>query len=174
MIPKPKFPFIISSFEKELVAGNALKPLKKILAQNEENREQISKLLTKIGFLESAFDEFLEKEKDESTIEDFFKKIVPVLDNLDSLKRAIIDSGEEGWKKGIDFFYEKFFSLLSQYNLEITAKKGMMFDPAMHEAVGVENNANLPEGTIVSVIENGWIYNNKVLRFAKIILSKEN
>ena len=177
MIPKQRFPFLIYPYEQKLITscqGDILKPLEKIVAQNDESREKISKLLTKIGFLQSSFEEFLEKEQEESEIEAFFRKLIPLLNNLHSLKQAVEETGEEEWKKGVAFFYEKLLSLFSEYNLKISAERNMPFDPALHEAVGVEYNSDMPDGSIISVIENGWIYNSKVLRFAKVVISKEN
>ena len=176
MTPKPKFPFIITSYEGKQQSfhnEDVFDELKKIIAQNDENNDRLSKLLKKTGFIEAALDEFLEKENERHDMEPFFKGLVPIIDNLNSLKHAIEESGEAEWKKGIAFLYEKFFTLFSEYNFRASAIIGMTFDPAFHEAVGIVHNADLPEGSIAGIVENGWIYNDKILRFAKVTISRE-
>ncbi len=46
------------------------------------------------------------------------------------------------------------------------------FDPLLHEAVGEEEREELPEGTILRVVQPGWRLSGKLLRPAKVILSK--
>jgi len=47
------------------------------------------------------------------------------------------------------------------------------FDPEIHEAVKEEPSAS-PDGTIISVEQSGWTFNGKVLRPAKVTVSKKS
>jgi len=167
--PRPQFPFIINHYERKVSPSS----LERIISLNEENSEKISALLKKIGFLESSLDEFFEQEKSKTGIELFFKGLVPVMDNLDSLRVAVEYSGEEEWKKGVGFFYEKLLNLFSQFGFTLSAHVGMKFDSTLHEAVGAERSSMMPPNTILEVIENGWLYKKRVVRFAKVIVAKE-
>ncbi len=46
------------------------------------------------------------------------------------------------------------------------------FDPMLHEAAGEEEHPDQPAGTIVNVLQSGWRLHGKVLRPARVILSK--
>jgi len=171
--PKAQFPFIITHFEHKAPTS----ALEKVLSLNEENTEKLSAILRKIGFLESSLEfsinEILKQEKPQTDIEVFFKGLTSIMDNLDSLRRAVEDSGDEEWKKGVDFFYEKLLKLFFQFDFTQSAQVGMSFDSALHEAVGVDTDSKQPPNTITEIVENGWLYKKKVLKYAKVIVAKE-
>jgi molecular chaperone GrpE len=48
------------------------------------------------------------------------------------------------------------------------------FDPQIHEVVGEEVSTDVPPGEIVRIAQNGWMLNEKLLRPAKVIVSKES
>jgi len=171
--PKAQFPFIITHFEHKAPTP----ALDKLLSLNEENTEKLSALLRKIGFLESSMEfsinEILKPQRPQTDIETLFKGLTSVMDSLDSLRRAVAESGEQEWKKGVDFFYEKLLKLLSRFDFTQSARIGMPFDSALHEAVGTNTDSKQPLNTITEIIENGWLYKKKVLKFAKVIVAKE-
>ena len=167
--PGPQFPFIINNYEQKVSASY----LEKIVSLNEESVKKISALMTKIGFLESSIDDFIERNESKTDMEAFFKGLIPSIDSLDSIRRAVEDSGEEEWKKGVSIFYEKLLKLFSQFGFKPSAHAGMAFDSMLHETVGSESSSMLPQNTITEVVENGWLYKKKVVRFAKVVIAKE-
>jgi len=176
---KSQFPFIIvpdkNPENKETInenTNNLLKLIKKNITQNEEMQEKIKKLLKNIVVIEASIDEILSQQNNKDQIKDFFKSLISVLNNLDSLKFAIQKSGDAEWKKGIKFFYEKLFTLFKKYNLQISAEVGMKFNPSLHYAVDTRLRKRIPKGTIIEIIENGWIYNKEVIKYAKVIVAK--
>jgi molecular chaperone GrpE len=50
---------------------------------------------------------------------------------------------------------------------------GKPFDVNYHEAL-MMTNSELPEGSIVQVVQPGYMLNDKVLRYAKVITSNGN
>ncbi|HEB11818.1 MAG TPA: nucleotide exchange factor GrpE [Spirochaetales bacterium] len=184
--PKPRFPFIISPYEmkKEGASGvGILQMLEKILNQNEETKEKISKLYKKLGFLESALDDFLDREPaggepsnreaGDKEMGNFFTRLIPILDSLDSIKRTVEESGQEEWRKGIAFFHEKLINNFVSFDFKPSAGIGMAFDPSLHESVGVDHQSDLIPGSITEIIQPGWLYKGEVLRFAKVIVARE-
>lgn len=166
--PGPQFPFIINNYERRVSASS----LEKIVSLNEESIKKISVLMTKIGFLESSLDDFIERNESKTDMETFFKGLIPSLDSLDSIRRAVEDSGEEEWKKGVSIFYEKLLKLFSRFGFTQSAHAGIAFDSMLHEAVGFESSSVLPQNTITEVVENGWLYKKRVVRFAKVVIAK--
>jgi molecular chaperone GrpE len=187
--PMPKFPFIITPIEGKKTdqfstdslqmpplhrnMNGIIQSIEKLLNQNITFEEKISKMLEKIGFLESAFDEFLESNQDRDEMANFFTGLIPILDNLNFLTQAVENSGEKEWNKGISIFYEKLFNLFREYHFETLAEIGMTFDPSVHEAVGTVNNPELPTGSIAEVVLKGWKYKKRILRYAKVVVVKE-
>jgi molecular chaperone GrpE len=47
------------------------------------------------------------------------------------------------------------------------------FDPNLHDVVGEEVSETISPGEIIRAMQNGWMLNGKLLRPAKVIVSKE-
>jgi len=46
------------------------------------------------------------------------------------------------------------------------------FDPAKHEAISYENNPDIETDNIIAECESGWEFNGKVIKPAKVRVSK--
>lgn len=177
--PRVRFPFIISGVDQKATASP--ETLKSILEQNTENGTKISKLLKNMVYLESALDELLEGNRIEHAADDgtetdmsgFFSELIPILDNLDRLRQAVMETGQVEWKNGMDIFYGKMMDLLISRGFHPSATVGMAFDATRHEAVGVTYGSDMQQGSISEIIESGWLYGNTVLRYAKVTVVKE-
>ncbi len=71
---------------------------------------------------------------------------------------------ESGFKT-VDMLYE---DILKSINLKVSAKIGDRFDPNIHEAVEVIEDKNIENSTIVEVLEEGFLYQDKLLNYAKV------
>ena len=71
---------------------------------------------------------------------------------------------ESGFKT-VDILYE---DILKSINLKVSAKIGDKFDPDIHEAVEVIEDKNIENSTIVEVLEEGFLYQDKLLNYAKV------
>ena len=107
----------------------------------------------------------------EETLRDMLLQIAPVLDNM---RRALDQDTEdaEGLKQGIELIYSQFNAALEGYGLKAVEAIGTPFDPNLHEAMlEVEDDENEP-GTVVQEMEKGYELNGKVVRPARVIVSK--
>ena len=105
---------------------------------------------------------------------DLLKDLVPVIDDFE---RAIANNVEaediEGIKEGFSLIYNKYKGLLESKGLKAMEAKGEVFDPELHEAI-----ANLPtedknmKGKVIDDVEKGYFLNDKVLRFAKVVVGQ--
>ncbi len=98
--------------------------------------------------------------------------LLPVLDDFERAARAMENVKDvAAVKEGISIVQNKFKSLLAQKGLKEMASKGQPFDADIHEAV-----TNIPapdeslKGKIVDVLEEGYMLNDKVIRFAKVVV----
>ena len=57
--------------------------------------------------------------------------------------------------------------------IDSIVKKEDKFDYNFHEALTTLENDNLPENSIIDVIQDGWKFGNEVLRYAKVVISKK-
>ena len=91
----------------------------------------------------------------------------PSVWNVGRLHKSI-DALKQGCRD-IEADYEK---VLNIAGIRRNAKRGENFDPSLHEAVEIEEDRSLPDGTIVEVLEEGYLYGDEVLNFAKVKVNK--
>ncbi|MFX1408789.1 MAG: nucleotide exchange factor GrpE [Promethearchaeota archaeon] len=109
-------------------------------------------------------------------MEGILKKLISHYDDLvRALNLLEILENAEGIKKGFEIIVKNFEKVLSEEGVEAMNSEGQKFDPYKHEAIMVEKNRDdLPESTIVEELEKGYYFNNKVLRPAKVKISKRS
>lgn len=102
--------------------------------------------------------------------EDLLEELIGVLDSFDLGLAALEKAGPV--EKGVYMVRSKLDSVLKQRGLErLPVKAGDKFDPSISEAI-VEAESDQPPGTILEVIENGYKLHDKVLRPARVKVSK--
>ena len=94
----------------------------------------------------------------------------------DSFKKAISCKTEEN-KKEIDIltqFYNQFLNIFKSYQAEpINVKQGDNFDYAIHEALTSIEKEDVPENSILDIIQDGWKLGKEVLRYTKVVIAKK-
>jgi molecular chaperone GrpE len=101
---------------------------------------------------------------------DLIKDLISVMDNFDLALRTLEKAGPV--EKGIYLIRTQIDDILKKRELaKIDIKEGDVFDPATAEALA-EVASDKPAGTVVEVIEQGYRLHEKVLRPARVIISK--
>lgn len=101
---------------------------------------------------------------------DTIKAILPVVDDMERALQAMSD--EESAKEGVQLIYNKLMNILGQKGLKAIEAKGEKFDENLHEAVTQFPAADESmKGMVVDVVEKGYYLNDKVLRYAKVVVA---
>ncbi|MHA1933050.1 MAG: nucleotide exchange factor GrpE [Promethearchaeota archaeon] len=103
--------------------------------------------------------------------------LLKLLSHYDDLIRALnlmkMLEGMEGIRKGFEIVVRNFEKVIKEEGVEPMESEGQKFDPYKHEAMLVEKGRDdLPENTIVEVLDKGYYIRDKVLRPAKVKISK--
>ncbi len=97
---------------------------------------------------------------------EMMKAILPVIDDFE---RALSAIGDE---EGVLLIYNKMIKILEQKGLKAMEAKGEKFDENLHEAVTKIPAADAGQkGLVMDVIEKGYYLNDKVLRYAKVVVA---
>jgi molecular chaperone GrpE len=103
---------------------------------------------------------------------DIIKDLISVLDNFDLALRNLEKAGPV--EKGIYLIRSQIEDMLKKRGLEkVNVKVGDEFDPTIAEAMA-EVSSDHPPGTIVEEVEPGYRLHEKLLRPARVIISKGN
>ena len=95
----------------------------------------------------------------------------------DNLQRAL-DSSEEAtdlnsMKEGLELTFKSFESALKSAGITSIDPAGENFDPEKHEALSLVQDESREENTVIEVVQKGFMILDRVLRPAKVIVSKK-
>ncbi|HWS00064.1 MAG TPA: nucleotide exchange factor GrpE [Prolixibacteraceae bacterium] len=112
----------------------------------------------------------LMKNASESVIISF----LPVIDDLERALNAIeISDNIETTKEGISLIYNKFKDFTKQNGVLEIAAKGLVLDTDLHEAITkIPAPSEELKGKIVEVVQKGYMLNDKVIRYAKVVIGE--
>ena len=99
------------------------------------------------------------------------KDFLPVIDN----REMALQHTEEGspLREGIMLTIKSFKDVLSRHGVtEINSEIGTVFDPAVHEAIMMDNLAEYENNTVTLCVQKGYILNDRVIRPAKVKVNK--
>jgi molecular chaperone GrpE len=146
----------------------------------EELNFKASELQDKYLRLSAEFDNYRKrtlKEKSELiriANEDLLKDILPVVDDFER-GIIIIDKSQDldALRTGIHLIYSKFSDFLKTEGLKEIDAKGKVFDLEYHEALTkIPAPDEEHKGKVVDVIEKGYMLNDKVIRYAKVVVGE--
>jgi molecular chaperone GrpE len=119
-------------------------------------------------------------EKDKQDFAKFANEgiIVELLNILDDLERAIeLASAKHedisAFLKGVEMILAHLYDLLKDHGVKPVEALGKIFDPHYHEALMQAQNRDLPEHTIVEELQKGYLLDDRVIRTAKVKVTKK-
>lgn len=77
------------------------------------------------------------------------------------------------WESGYKLFEKQWKALIKSTGMYQTGLVGTQFDPTLHEAVATAYNAEKTENTILETEQIGWIYKQKSVQQAKVVVNKK-
>ena len=102
------------------------------------------------------------------------KDLLPILDDFErGITNNLESTDISAVKEGFNLIYAKFNGIIDAKGMKVMDCKNQVFDSEFHEAIG-----NLPvddpelKGKIIQVVENGYTLNDKVIRFAKVLVGQ--
>ncbi len=106
--------------------------------------------------------------------EDTIIRILPVLDDFERAMAAMQTSKDiEAVKDGITLIYTKLKETLTQLGIKEIEALNLEFNTDLHEAVTkIPAPQDDLKGKVVDVIQKGYFLNDKILRFAKVVIGE--
>ena len=147
-----------------------------------ELMEEKEKYLNSLLRVRADFENYKKRSERENNmyksyvIDTMLKKLI---EHYDDLVRALnllkMLEDVDGIKKGFEIIVKNFDKILSEEGVKSMNSEGEKFDPYKHEAIIVEEGRDdLPENTILEEITKGYYLKDKILRPAKVKISKKS
>jgi molecular chaperone GrpE len=110
-------------------------------------------------------------------VSDFAREMLTVADNLQRSIAAAEQHDAETSEdaaliEGVRAIARMLAQIFERFGIRKIEAVGARFDPSLHEAVMEVDDASVPGGTVVSVVEDGYSINDRLLRSARVIVAK--
>ena len=104
--------------------------------------------------------------------ESAMRDLLPVVDDFERALDAISKGGDiDSLKEGVDLIYSKFLKYLESQHVTAIDSTGKDFDTDLHEAVTMFPAPDPSmKGKVIDTAIKGYMINDKVLRFAKVVV----
>lgn len=143
----------------------------------EKLKEQLEEEKKKYLYLVAEFDTFRRRTSKErlemmqTAGKEVITSLLEVLDDAERAEAELKKNNNED--EGVKLVFHKLRSLLQSRGLKAMDAKGKEFNVDMHEAI-TEIPAPTQElkGKVVDEIEKGYLLNDKIIRFAKVVVGK--
>ena len=160
--------------ESENHEKDRVKELERLLEKEKENltlcEERLKRVLADYQNLEKKTK--LEIEKGVITrLDKVMVEFLQIYDDFIRAKTAL--ANEKINVEGLEGILRNMDSLLTEYSIVPIEALGEIFDPNLHEAISIIEDATLDEYTITKEIRKGYISKNRVIRPAIVEISKK-
>jgi len=106
-------------------------------------------------------------------LEKFAKEILAVVDSLEkALEHPVEGEAQTAMREGIELTYKLLTDTLNKFSIEQISPEGDTFDPGLHEAMVMQESAEHEPNTVMHVIQMGYSLNGRLIRPARVIVSK--
>lgn len=103
---------------------------------------------------------------------DLVEKILPVIDNFERAMNVKVE-GTEKFLDGFKMIYDNLMSILANKGITPIDALNKPFDPSIMNGVMTEINNEVAEGTVLDVLQKGYMYNDKLVRPAMVKVSEK-
>jgi molecular chaperone GrpE len=107
-------------------------------------------------------------------LEKFAGELLPVADNLERALQ-VANPEDEAIKPivdGVELTLKSFFSTIEKFGMTVIDPQGQPFNPEKHQAMSMQENADLPANTVMAVMQKGYEINGRLLRPAMVLVTR--
>ncbi|TAE36028.1 MAG: nucleotide exchange factor GrpE [Sphingobacteriales bacterium] len=148
------------------------------ISEEEKLKAEVATLNDKFIRLYAEFDNFKRRTQKERTdlLKTANKEVIvamlPVLDDFERAEKALANVTDvAAVKEGIAIVHHKLKNILAQKGLTEMEAIGQPFDADVHEAItSIPSPSEDGKGKVLDQMEKGYLLNQKVVRFAKVII----
>lgn len=164
--------------ENEAAAAQDIDPVEALKAENADLRDRFLRLAAEMDNLRRRTDREI-KDAKSYAVTGFARDMLSVSDNLrraiETLPeeaRAAADATMTALIEGVEMTERGMLSTLERHGVRKIEAEGQKFDPNFHQAMFEVPNPNVPNNTVVQVVQAGYAIGERVLRPAMVGVAK--
>ncbi|MGD0335925.1 MAG: nucleotide exchange factor GrpE [Candidatus Omnitrophota bacterium] len=150
-------------------------------AKLKEEAEKAKEYWDKLLRLQAEFENSrkrIEKEKQDYikfANEEVILELLNILDDLERVVELAQAKHEDlpAFLKGVEMILAHLYDMIKEHGVKPIDATGKIFDPHCHEALMQVENKDVPEHTVLEELQKGYMLNDRVIRTAKVKVSKK-
>ncbi|MBM4326276.1 MAG: nucleotide exchange factor GrpE [Deltaproteobacteria bacterium] len=104
--------------------------------------------------------------------EELLLDLLPVLDNFERAMEHSEHSGAlESFVEGVRMIAQMLTDALTKHGVKKIESLGSAFDPTAHEAIAAVPAVGQEPNTVIDVVEDGYMYQDRLLRPARVVVA---
>lgn len=159
--------------EDEVIESNIELELQQAQEKNEDYWDQIMRLKADIENNRKRSDRDIENAH-KYALRNFIEALLPIVDSMEMGQVAAHaeKASLESIREGVDLIMNMFVQVLENQGLVKFDPKGETFDPDQHQAISMVEDKKAKSNTIISVVQKGFILNDRLVRPAMVVVAK--
>jgi molecular chaperone GrpE len=106
-------------------------------------------------------------------LEKFVHNLLPVADSLEHAMVLAEKLPDPAFYEGLQLTMKLLLDALEKADVRCVDPTGLAFDPQAHEAMSMQVSSDVAPNTVLTVFQKGYLLNDRVIRPARVIVSKE-
>lgn len=105
-------------------------------------------------------------------VEKLISSLLPVIDSIEQALQLAEKDAAAAMHEGLELTLKLFLDVLQKFEVQTIDPMGAAFDPQQHEAMSILEVEGTPSNTVITVFQKGYMLNDRVIRPARVIVSK--
>ncbi|WP_199741640.1 nucleotide exchange factor GrpE [Legionella sp. km535] len=106
-------------------------------------------------------------------MEKLISALLPVVDSLEQALQLADKNTDAAMHEGLELTMKLFTDVLQKFDTTPIDPVGEAFDPQKHEAMSIQDVPGTPPNSVIAVVQKGYLLNERVIRPARVIVSKK-
>ena len=106
----------------------------------------------------------------------FVTELLPIVDSLELCTHNVpkeMQDNAQSILDGVHLTLKMFYAAMEKFGIKQLNPVSQPFDPEHHQAISTQVDSSVQSGIVLSVLQKGYILNNRLIRPALVIVSKE-
>jgi molecular chaperone GrpE len=106
-------------------------------------------------------------------LEKLVNGLLPVVDSLEQAMISAQSNVDSAMYNGLDITMKMFLNVLEKMEVRQIDPQGQPFNPQLHEAMSIQESPDLAANSVMTVFQKGYLLNDRMIRPARVVVSKE-
>jgi molecular chaperone GrpE len=148
-------------------------------AKDQENKDKVLRCHAEMDNLRRRVKLDMEQAHKDA-LKRFAGELLPVIDNLERSLEQKEEDGTDGsagggfavLRTGVELTLKLFQDTLQKFAIKPINPLDQPFDPHLHEAMSMQEHAEKAPGTVLMVLQKGYLLHDRLLRPAMVVVAK--